>query len=98
MYKLAVQKTDKTSGLHNRTAGRVSAVLVMFLSKHSAKTTLTFSVRARFFAPVKNDPEVHPTSCTTSTGPFPGVKRPKGGADNPSLLASRLHSLASVPA
>jgi hypothetical protein len=30
----------------------------------------------------------HPASCTMGTGSFPGVKRPRGGADHP-LLAPR---------
>jgi hypothetical protein len=35
---------------------------------------------ARFFAHVQTDPGTHPASCTTGTGPFPGVKRPGRGA------------------
>ena len=38
---------------------------------------------ARFPAPVQTGPGVHPTSCATDTGTFPGVKRPGRGVDHP---------------
>ena len=38
---------------------------------------------ARFSAPVQTGPGAHPTSCTTCTGSFPGVKRPERGVDQP---------------
>jgi hypothetical protein len=38
---------------------------------------------ARFFAHVQTRPEAHPASCTIDTGSFPGVKRPRRGADHP---------------
>ena len=37
---------------------------------------------ARFSDPVQNDPGGHPTSYTTRTGSFPGVKRPWRGVDH----------------
>ena len=36
---------------------------------------------ARFSTPVQTGPGAHPASCTMDTGSFPGVKRPKRGAD-----------------
>jgi hypothetical protein len=48
-------------------------------------------VRAGFSAPVQTCPEVHPASCTTGTGFFPGgKKRPGRGVDHPPYLAPRL--------
>ena len=38
---------------------------------------------ARFSAPVQTGPGAHPASCTMGTGSFPGVKRPRRGADHP---------------
>jgi hypothetical protein len=38
---------------------------------------------ARFFAHVQTDPGAHPASCTMGIGSFPGVKRPRRGADHP---------------
>jgi hypothetical protein len=40
-------------------------------------------VGARFFAHVQTGPGSHPASCTMGTGSFPGVKRPRRGADQP---------------
>ena len=40
-------------------------------------------VGRRFFAPVHNGPEAHPTSYPMDTGSFPGVKRPGRGVDHP---------------
>jgi hypothetical protein len=40
-------------------------------------------VGARFSATVQNGPEVHPAPYKMNTGPFPGVKRPERGADDP---------------
>ena len=37
----------------------------------------------RDFSPVQTGPVAHPTSYTMDTWPFPGVKRPGRGADNP---------------
>jgi hypothetical protein len=39
-------------------------------------------VGARFFAHVQTGPGAHPASCTMGTGYFPGVKRPRRGADH----------------
>jgi hypothetical protein len=36
----------------------------------------------RFSAPLENGPGAHPASYTRGTGFFPGVKRPKRGADH----------------
>ena len=49
------------------------------------------SVGVRFSPPVQTGPEAHPTSYTTGTGSFPGVKRPGRGVDHPSHLAQRLN-------
>jgi hypothetical protein len=43
-------------------------------------------VGARCFAPIQTGPEVHPASCTTGNGSFPGVKRPGDDADLSPLL------------
>jgi hypothetical protein len=40
-------------------------------------------VGARFFAQVQIGPGAHPASFTMGTGSFPGVKRPRCGADHP---------------
>jgi hypothetical protein len=40
-------------------------------------------VGARFFAHVQTGPGAHLASCTMGTGTFPGVKRPRRGADHP---------------
>jgi hypothetical protein len=40
-------------------------------------------VEARFSAHVQTGPGVHPASCTIGTESFPGVKRPRRGADHP---------------
>jgi hypothetical protein len=40
-------------------------------------------IGARFFAPVHNRPEAHPTSYTMGTRSFSGVKRPGRGVDHP---------------
>jgi hypothetical protein len=40
-------------------------------------------VGARFFLPVQTGPGALSSSCTVGTGPFPGVKRPRRGADHP---------------
>jgi hypothetical protein len=37
---------------------------------------------ARFSAPVRTGPWVHASSCTMSTGSFPGVKRSRRGANH----------------
>jgi len=47
-------------------------------------------VEARFSAPVQNDPEVHPGSCTVGTGSFPGVKRPGRVVDYPSPYSAEI--------
>ena len=44
---------------------------------------------ARFFTPVQSGPGAHPASCTMGTGSFPGVKRPRRGADHPPLSKCR---------
>ena len=36
-------------------------------------------------------PGAHPASCTMGTGPFPGVKRPRRGADHPPPSKRRGH-------
>jgi hypothetical protein len=38
---------------------------------------------ARFSAPLQNDTEAHPASCTLGTGSFPGLRRPWRGVDHP---------------
>jgi hypothetical protein len=40
-------------------------------------------VGARFFTHVQTGPEAHAASCTMGTRSFPGVKRPRRGADHP---------------
>jgi hypothetical protein len=40
-------------------------------------------VGARFFVHVQTGPVAYPNSCTVGTGSFPGVKRPRRGADHP---------------
>jgi hypothetical protein len=40
-------------------------------------------VGARFLAHVHTGPGAHPAPCTVGTGSFPGVKRPRRGADQP---------------
>jgi hypothetical protein len=52
---------------------------------------------ARFFAHVQTGPGAHPASCTIGTGSFPGVKRPRRGADHPPLLAPRLRISTAIP-
>jgi len=47
-------------------------------------------VRAKFFPPVQTGAGIHPASYTMGTGFFPGVKRPRRGADHSRHLASRL--------
>jgi hypothetical protein len=37
---------------------------------------------ASFFAHIQTGPGAHPASCTIGTGSFPGVKRPRRGADH----------------
>ena len=46
---------------------------------------------ARFSTPVQTGPGAHPVSCTTVTGSFPGVKRPRRDADHPPLSKCRGH-------
>jgi hypothetical protein len=36
----------------------------------------------RFSTPVQTGPGAHPASYAVSTGPFPGVKRPRSGVDH----------------
>jgi hypothetical protein len=43
-----------------------------------------------FSVPIQTGPGAHPASCTTSTGSFLGVKRPRRGADHPPHLPPRL--------
>jgi hypothetical protein len=50
-------------------------------------------VGARFFAPVHNSPEAHPTSYTVGTGSFPGVKRPGRGVDHPPLPSVEVNEI-----
>ena len=38
---------------------------------------------ARFSAPVQIGPRAYPAACTVGTGSFPGVNRPRRGADHP---------------
>jgi hypothetical protein len=40
-------------------------------------------VEARYSAPAQTYRGDHPASYTVGTGPFPGVKRPRRGADHP---------------
>ena len=47
-------------------------------------------VGARFSAPVRIDPRVHPASYTMGTGSFPGIKRPGHGVNHPPPPAPRL--------
>jgi hypothetical protein len=63
----------------------------MFISDENKKNP----VRARFFAPVYTGPGAHPASCTMGTGSFPGVKRPRRGADH--LLAPRSWKSSAIP-
>jgi len=42
------------------------------------------------YPPVQTGPGAQPVSYTMGTGSFPGVKRPRGGVDRPSLFAPRL--------
>ena len=44
----------------------------------------------RFSAPVQAGPVAYPASCTMGTGSFPGVKRPKRGADHPPHLCAEV--------
>jgi hypothetical protein len=44
----------------------------------------------RFYATVQTGPGAHPASYTMSTGSFPGVKRPKRGANRLICLAPKL--------
>jgi hypothetical protein len=39
----------------------------------------------------------HSASCTMGTGSFPGVKRPRRGADHPPLLAPRSRKSRAIP-
>jgi hypothetical protein len=55
---------------------------ILFLNLMSVQR-FTNPVVARFFAHVQTGHEVHPTSCTTGTGSFLGLKRPGRGADHP---------------
>jgi hypothetical protein len=43
---------------------------------------------ARFSPPVQTGPGDHPASCTISTGTFPGVKRPRCGANHPTTSSA----------
>jgi hypothetical protein len=42
-----------------------------------------FPVGARFFTHAQTGPGAHPASCTMGTRSFPGVKRPRRGAEHP---------------
>ena len=48
-------------------------------------------------APTHTAPGTHPASYTVRTGSFPGVKRPRCGADHPPLLAPRLKTDTPIP-
>jgi hypothetical protein len=52
---------------------------------------------ARFFAHVQTGSGAHPASCTMGTGSFPGVNRPRRGADHPPLLVPRLRMGRAIP-
>jgi len=45
---------------------------------------------ARFSAPAQTGPGAHLASCTTGTGPFPEVKRPGRGFDNPNTSSAEI--------
>jgi hypothetical protein len=58
-------------------------------------------VEAIFSAPIQTGPRAHTASYTMGTGPFPGLKRPGRGVDNPPHLATMLKKLetyTSTPA
>jgi len=44
----------------------------------------------RFSAPVQTGSEAHPASYTMGTGSFPGVKRPRRGADHPHRFSAEV--------
>jgi hypothetical protein len=44
----------------------------------------------RFSAPVQTGPGTHPTSCTSGTVSFPGVKRPVRGVEHPPQLSTKV--------
>jgi hypothetical protein len=55
---------------------------------------------ARFFAHVQTGPGAHTASCTTGTGPFPGVKQSGHGADHPPPSSANItneYSYISTP-
>jgi hypothetical protein len=52
-------------------------------------------VGATFFAHVQTSPGAHPASCTKGTGSFPGVKRPRRGADHPPLSSAEVTNESS---
>jgi len=45
---------------------------------------------ARFSASVQTGSGTHPASCTMGTRSFPGVKRPRRGADHPTLSSAKV--------
>jgi hypothetical protein len=47
-------------------------------------------VGARFFAHVQSGHGVHPASCTMGAESFPGVKRPRRGAEHPSPCSAEV--------
>jgi hypothetical protein len=54
-------------------------------------------VGERFFAHVQTAPGAHPTSCTMGTGSFPGVKRPRRGADHPPPSSAKVKMYRAIP-
>jgi hypothetical protein len=54
-------------------------------------------VGARFFAHVQTGHGAHLASFTVGTGSFPGVKRPRRGADHPPLLAPKTRISRAIP-
>ena len=53
-------------------------------------------MEARFSAPVQTGPEAHPVSYTMGTESFPGLKRPRRGADNLPLSSAEVKERAEL--
>jgi hypothetical protein len=74
----------------------VAAIQLTFTHKQSGDR---FPVGVQFFAHVQTAPGAHQSSCTMGTGSFPGVKRPRRGADHPpssSAEVTKVYSYTSI--